>query len=120
MKDQFLQAALQGAAEARAEARPDTTPFTAHGDGMKRGEVLAVNGNGTYTVGLVGAGGAVARTVENVPAWGASFAVGDRVAVVFEGGKAVPWIAGTGGSSGDGDVLAVPLGCRFFSSGAGG
>lgn len=116
MNDQHLLSATAGLDEAREESRSHTTEYSPMGTATRRGIILGVNDNGTYTVGLLAAGAAPVETILNVPAWGATFGEGDRVAVVFDPARRVPWIQGGGGSGSGGAVVGIDIANRFFSS----
>lgn len=104
-QEQHLLAAGIQAENARTEGRPDTSRG-GNPSQIRRAIVTAVNGNGTYNITLQGAAGG-STEVANVPSWGGTFAVNARVSVVIDPSRAVPWIMGGAGGSGDGETIIV-------------
>lgn len=115
MNDQHLLSATAGLEDTRQEGRSHTTPLSPMGTATRRGVIEGdANANGTYNVRLIADSGEPAELVQNVGAWGASFLDGERVAVVFDPARRIPWIQGGGGSGSGGDASFVVVGESWF------
>jgi hypothetical protein len=71
----------------------------------RRATILTANA-GVYSVAVAAADGGTASTIAGVQVWGsATFNVGDRVWLVYEGDRPVPFIMGAGGGGGAGSPV---------------
>lgn len=92
-----------------SEAQRSTKSSSRGKSRTRRGIITVVNGDGTYTVAIVGADSTSAYLHVGVRAWNsdATFVFGQHVTLVWEGLRPLPWIQ-TGGGGAFGNT-AVPV-----------